>query len=167
MMPGGGIGTATTTAPGNLGRGPWLVLAALVFHVVEELPSFPQWATQHFGTTSTGYFVLSHVPLFAAVLYIVYRASRSMADVMWVWLLMAVQCALAANGIFHLLATLWFREYSPGVVTSVAVYAPVTAYLLPRAAQRLGPRATATACGTGVCVAAMLIASLWLDITFV
>ena len=158
---------AASTAPGNLGRGPWFVLAALVCHVVEELPSFPRWATQHFGTTSPGYFVLSHVPLFAAVLYVVYRASRSDADVMWVWLLMGVQCALAANGIFHLLATLWFREYSPGVVTSVALYAPVSAYVLPRVARRLGPRRSAMACGTGVCVSALLIASLWLDIAFV
>lgn len=158
---------ATTTAHGNLGRDPWFVLTALVFHVAEEVPNFPQWATRHFGTTSLTYFVLSHIPLFAAVLYIVYQASRSVVDVVWVWLLIAVQSALATNGVFHLLATLWFREYSPGVVTSVLIHAPVTAYLLPRAAQQLGPLPTAMACGTGTCVSALLIASLWLDITFV
>ena len=158
---------ATTTAQGNLGRDPWFVLAALVCHVVEEVPNFPEWATRHFGTTSPTYFVLSHVPLFAAVLYIVYRASRSVVEPVWIWLLIAVQAALATNGVFHLLATLWFREYSPGVVTSVLVYAPVTAYLLPRAAQHLGARPTGMACATGIGVAGLLIASLWLDMTFV
>ena len=154
-------------AKGNLGRSPWLVLAALVFHVVEEVPNFPQWATRHFGTTSLTYFVLSHIPLLAAVVSIVHQASRSVVDGAWVWLLIAVQSALAVNGLFHVFATLWFREYSPGVVTSVLLYAPVTAYLLPRAARQLGPRPTAMACGTGTCVSALLIGSLWLDVTFV
>jgi hypothetical protein len=155
-----------TTVPGNLGRDPWFVLTALVLHVVEEIPAFPQWATRHFGTTSLTYFVLSHIPLLAAVVYIAHRASRSGVAAVWVWLLTAVQSALAANGVFHVVATLWFREYSPGLVTSVLLYVPVTAYLLPRAARQLGPLPTAMACGTGICVSALLIASLWLDVTF-
>jgi hypothetical protein len=130
-------------------------------------PELPAVGTRRFGTTSLTYFLLSHIPLFAAVLYIVYRASRAAVDAVWIWLLIAVQSALASNGVFHLVATLWFREYSPGVVTSVLVYAPVTAYLLPRAARQLGPRPTAMACGAGTCVSVLLIASLWLDVTFV
>ena len=159
--------TFTPSGQGNLGRDPWFVLTALVCHVVEEVPNFPQWATRHFGTTSLNYFVLSHIPLLAAVVSIVHQASRSVVDGVWVWLLIAVQSALAANGLFHVLATLWFREYSPGVVTSVLLYAPVTAYLLPRAARQLGPLPTATACGTGLCVSTLLIGSLWLDVTLV
>ena len=42
---------------------PWLVFGALVTHVLEELPGFPAWATAHFGTTTTQWFVLSHLPL--------------------------------------------------------------------------------------------------------
>ena len=151
----------------NLGKDPWFVLAALVFHVAEEVPNFPQWATRHFGTTSTTYFVLSHIPLFAAVLYIVYQASRPVVDAVWVWLLIAVQSALAVNAVFHILTTIWFREYSPGLVTSVLIYGPVTAYLLPRAARQLRALPTAMACATGTCISALMIASLWLDITFI
>lgn len=150
-----------------LGRAPWLVLGALLAHVAEELPRFPEWATRHFGTTSPAYFVLSHIPLLAAVLYIVYRASRPWASVWWVWLLLVVQAALAANGIFHLVATLWFREYSPGLVSAIALYIPVTAYLLPRAVPHLGTLRTATACGAGIVVSGVFVGSLWLDITLV
>lgn len=150
-----------------LGRAPWLVLGALIAHVAEELPRFPEWATRHFGTTSPAYFVLSHIPLLATVLYIVYRASRPWASVLWVWLLLVVQSALAANGVFHIVATLRFREYSPGLVSAIALYMPVTAYLLPLAVTQLGPLRTATACCTGIIVSGLLVGSLWLDIALV
>jgi hypothetical protein len=138
-----------------------------VLHVAEELPNFPEWATRHFGTTSTAYFVLSHVPLFAAVIYIVYQASRPVAGALWLWLLIAVQFALVINAVFHVVTTIWFREYSPGVITGVLVYAPVALYLLPRGARLLGPLPTATACAAGAGVSALMVASLWMDITFV
>ena len=150
-----------------LGLLSWSVLAVLLVHVAEELPGFPEWATRHFGTTSTAYFVLSHIPLIATVLWIVQRAARPGAADAWIWLLLVVQVTLGVNGLFHLAATLWFGDYSPGVVTGLALYLPLTFYLLPRAARRLGPLRTATACCVGTLVSALLVCSLWLDVTFV
>jgi uncharacterized protein with HXXEE motif len=150
-----------------LGRASWLVLGALTLHVAEELAGFPDWATRHFGTTSPAFFVLSHLPLLAAVLYVVHRTSRPSAGIRWVWLLLVVQSALAANGVFHLVATLWFREYSPGLLTGIVLYTPVSVYLLPLVMPRLGPLRTATACSAGLLISGLLVGSLWLDITFV
>ena len=42
------------------------------------------------------------------------------------WLTLAA--LLMSNGVFHLLATLRGRRYSPGVITGVGVYLPLGAY---------------------------------------
>lgn len=136
----------------------WAVFAALLVHVAEELPNFPAWATAHFGTTTPRWFVLSHIPILGLAAWITARATRSNASdgaMWWMWVLIV---ALATNGVFHVAATLWFHEYSPGVVTSVLLYGP----LFWLASRRL-PRPAGAPRMVGVLVAFLLTGSLWLD----
>jgi hypothetical protein len=140
----------------------WATLAALVLHVVEELPSFPAWATEHFGTTTQGWFVVSHVPLLGLATWICHRASRPLPTRSSVWLLLALQSTLFANAVFHGAATIWFHEYSPGVISAMLLYLPVTILLTPRVAAALGPRRSAAAATTGALVCLAAVATLWL-----
>jgi Protein of unknown function with HXXEE motif len=142
----------------------WIPALALLAHVVEEYPRFPEWATRHFGTTSRPWYVYSHIPLIAAVLGISFLAATAPAATLFPLLATAVQCALATNAVFHVATTFIFREYSPGVVTAVLIFVPGTAYLVDRTVREglltLPQVAVAVAIGTVVGIA--VIASLWL-----
>ena len=144
-----------------------MTFALLALHIAEEAQTFPAWASHHFGTTTPGFYALSHIPLLAGAFYVARRATVPRAGARWVWLSVAVQAGLAVNGLFHLAMTLLFREYSPGVITGVGLYMPFTAYLLTRAVALLPTSRIATASLAGGAVAVVLTASLWLDLDFV
>ena len=144
-----------------------MTFALLVLHIAEEAPAFPAWVSHHFGTTTPGFYALSHIPLLAGAFYVARRAAAPGAGARWVWLSVAVQVGLAGNGLFHLATTILFREYSPGVITGVVLYMPFTAYLLTRAMALLPASRIATASLAGGAAALVLIASLWLDLDFV
>jgi hypothetical protein len=152
-----------------LGALPWITLALILAHVAEELPRFPEWATRHFGTTTTAFFVVSHIPLLAATFYIARRAASPEASARWLLAAVMVQTGMGANGLFHLATTWTFGEYSPGVVTGAGFHVPFAVYLIHRARldPRLRPAGIAAACGAGVALAGLLTASLWLDISFI
>lgn len=141
----------------------WLPLLALCAHVAEELPGFPGWATRHFGTTTTEWFVLSHIPLVGIAAYISFAATRKGAGAS-IWWLYVVQAALFWNGLFHVAATIAFREYSPGVVTAVLLYAPLTVFMLPKLGESLSRRQAISAGVVGALLSGALTGSLWLDI---
>jgi hypothetical protein len=147
---------------------PWATFALLAVHVAEEVPAFPAWATRHFGTTTPAFYVLSHIPLLAAVFYIARNAAAG-AGTQWLWLAAAIQAGLAANGLFHLATTVVFGEYSPGVVTGAGLCVPFAVYFLSRVRGHGALRGAqvVTACVAGVVVAILLTASLWLHMDFV
>src|SRR5215216_3637028 len=93
----------------------WLPSVVFLIHVAEEFPSFPAWATRHFGVTSRAWYVYSHIPLIAGIIA-VSALAESRPGTIWPLLATAGQCTLATNGLFHLVTTFLFREYSPGVI---------------------------------------------------
>jgi hypothetical protein len=153
--------TGRTTEPP--GWRSWLVLCAPLVHIVEEWPRFPGWATEHFGTTSPRFYLISHIPIVAVIAWAAYPASRSDASSRSIWFLAMIVAALGANGLFHAGATVRFGAYSPGLVTSVGVYLPLAGYLLPRLIAMLGVPKGLSACVAGVVVAMLVTASLALD----
>ena len=144
----------------------WFILASLAAHVIEELPHFPEWATRYFGTTTTSYYILSHIPLLMGVFFIVYRGSKGRKNGIWISLAVLVQWALFANGLFHLTTTIMFGEYSPGVVTALVLYIPFTIYFLKRVMREgyLSYTRLVSSCVGGTVLTALIIGSLWLDI---
>jgi len=71
----------------------------------------------------------------------------------------------ALNGAFHLITTVLFREYSPGVVTGIFLFFPTSGYLLFRTVQEslLTHSQLCTAVVIGAVVQIAAIASLYLN----
>lgn len=153
-----------------MGNLPWVTFALLLLHIAEETAAgFPAWATAHFGTTTPGFYSLSHIPLVAAAAYVARHGARPDASARALAASIMVQAALGANGIFHIGSTLLFRQYSPGLITSVGLFVPFTIYFLRRATMdgRIRPGQIVMACAAGVSVAVLITASLALDLDFV
>ena len=111
----------------------WLVPAAFLAHSAEELPRFPRWATEHFGTTTTRFYIASHAfVLIPLTLASGYRASRRPGDSRAVFHATAVAAGYGIDAIFHVATTALFRRYSPGLVTAVGLMLPASAYTLWR-----------------------------------
>lgn len=109
----------------------WCVPLAFALHVAEELTGgFPAWASRHFASMTTLAFAVGNgigVGMFA---YLAYGAVRFGGR--WIWFLMAAQWALFLNAGFHIGTTLLFGEYSPGVITNIVLYLPLTFWLITR-----------------------------------
>ena len=110
----------------------WLVPAAFLLHCAEELPTFPDWATRHFGTTTTRFYLASHAVLVPSIFALIRRGADPSATRAAARDAAAIPCALLANTAFHVASTRRFGEYSPGVVTAVTLVGPASAHSLRR-----------------------------------
>jgi hypothetical protein len=142
----------------------WFPLAFFLIHVVEEWRRFPAWATRHFGATSRAWYVYSHIPLVAALYLLGLGASSARSGSAWWLLLTAAVCTLASNALFHLVATVAFREYSPGLVSGLLLLGPLAAWWCPLMYEGgvLDGADLAVAAGLGVATGGLVVASLWL-----
>ena len=134
--------------------------------MLEEYPRFPAWATRHFGATSTAWYVYSHVLLVAIVIAVCLWAESASPQTWGRILGTSVMTTLALNGVFHLVTTFLFREYSPGVITGTVLFFPATGYLLLMTVRE--SLLTTTQIGTAVVIGTVVqfavIASLYLRI---
>lgn len=110
----------------------WLVPAAFLAHCAEELPRFPRWATQHFGTTTTRFYVASHCVLVPLVVASGARGASRPDDPGSAFFAVTVAAALGFNSLFHAGTTVLFRRYSPGLATAVAGMLPASVYVIRR-----------------------------------
>ncbi|MFT4605063.1 MAG: hypothetical protein ACI9W4_001802 [Rhodothermales bacterium] len=139
---------------------PWLLVAALLIHVGEEVWWFPEWATRHFGTTTTAFFLVSHIPIFAIAIWTAWRASRNPNNRAAAWLIVLWVSALVTNVLFHVVTTLWLGEYSPGLATAVLCFLPLAWVLGPPSAKVIGGRSTGLAVVAGFAASVLLAWSL-------
>ena len=146
----------------------WIPVIALCVHVLEEFPRFPAWASRHFGSTSRAWYVYTHVAIAATFGIVSARAQAVGPGSQWATLALACQWLLATNAIFHIATTLWFREYSPGLVTGVLFVLPATAYLYDRAISLavFTNSQVVWAIAVGATLSAAATASLWLRADF-
>ena len=80
---------------------------------------FPEWATKHFGTTGKNYYLLSHLPLvliIGVIMWGMHKGSR-----VALFFALGVQTIFFTNGIFHIITTILWYEYSPGLMTQVII----------------------------------------------
>lgn len=143
----------------------WLVPATFLLHCAEELPRFPRWATKHFGTTTTQFYLASHavlVPLIVTAGAQGARRANSRRAAFWAT---AVAAGLGLNGVFHIATTRLFREYSPGVVSGALAMLPAAGYTLRRTRQQglLTPEEIVGAFLTGTVLSTAAVASLYVD----
>ena len=143
----------------------WLPVAVFAAHIVEEYPRFPAWATRRFGATSRAWYVYSHILLVALVIAVCGWAAGAAPGSWGVLAWLALAQTLGFNALFHLAASLRWREYSPGLVTGLALMLPAAAWLTWRAgAQGLASGAQiAWALVLAALVQALVIWSLTLE----
>ncbi len=108
----------------------WLVPIAYLIHILEESPRFPAWAVKSRIITSMsfGEFALGNIIFMAFVLVSVSLAVFYTNQ--WTLVLgLATAAWIFSNFLIHAYYTLRYGEYSPGVVTASALYAPVTVFI--------------------------------------
>jgi hypothetical protein len=106
----------------------WLFPAAYALHICEEYGTgFPAWVGRHLhGDMTNGVFLLNNALFMVILLSVSAWASASRS-----WLSAFVFLSWASgnlfwNFIFHLATTFLFDSYSPGLVTAVLFYYPVS-----------------------------------------
>lgn len=109
----------------------WAPLCVAVLHIFEEFVfpgHFPEWYRKYKPELKASITPRFLVIINALLLMLCYDvgALRSTRSGTSLWLF--TMSLLAANGIWHLHATLKGRSYSPGVVTGVFLYLPVAIY---------------------------------------
>jgi hypothetical protein len=107
----------------------WLVPIAFCIHIAEETPRFVPWAKRYLSAPSSfGQFVLGNIIFMAYVLIFVFLAVYYPSE--WTLVLgLSTAAWIFSNFLLHASFTLYTGEYSPGVVTASAIYAPVTVYI--------------------------------------
>jgi hypothetical protein len=109
----------------------WSLLAVASLHIIEEFfwpGGFPDWYKRYrpqvaSSMTTRFFVVMNAVLLVACALAGIYGMTRRGIGL---WLTLAA--LLAANAWFHLLGTFATREYSPGLITGLALYVPLAIY---------------------------------------
>jgi len=107
----------------------WFVPIAYFIHIMEESPRFVPWAKRYLGAPSTfAQFVLGNVVFMVYVLVSVSVAVFYPSE--WTLVLgLATAAWIFSNFLIHASFTLYTGEYSPGVVTASAIYAPGAVYI--------------------------------------
>jgi hypothetical protein len=107
----------------------WLVPIAYFVHIIEETPRFVPWATRYLSAPSTfAQFVLGNVIFMVYVLISVFLATFYSGE--WTIVLgLSTAAWIFSNFLIHAFFTLYTGEYSPGVVTASALYAPLAVYI--------------------------------------
>jgi hypothetical protein len=107
----------------------WLVPLAYGIHIIEETPRFVPWAKRYLSAPSTfAQFVLGNVIFMAYVLISVALATFYPGE--WTLVLgLSTAAWIFSNFLIHASFTLYTGEYSPGVVTASALYAPISVYI--------------------------------------
>ena len=107
----------------------WLVPIAYCIHMVEETPRFVPWAKRYLSAPSNfPQFVLGNVIFMVYVLAFVFLAVFYPSE--WTFILgLSTVAWIFSNYLIHASLTLYTGEYSPGVVTASAIYAPLAVYI--------------------------------------
>ncbi len=109
----------------------WAPLVAASLHIVEEFVfpgGFPEWDRRYRPGIRKSITPRLHIIINALLLIACYDAwawrARPAGAAVW----LTVTALLASNAIWHAVGTVKSRSYSPGVVTGMLLYVPLTVY---------------------------------------
>jgi Protein of unknown function with HXXEE motif len=124
----------------------WLLPLSYLIHVLEEYyigSGFPSWFSTMFnaGLSEREFIVINIFGMLTMITCALINSIRKAADSF----LVALYTLILVNGIIHLLASLISMTYSPGLVTGVFIYIPLSVYFfrtifpnVPARIKRLG-----------------------------
>lgn len=116
----------------------WLLVAAYALHIVEELVGgFPEWFAFLAGRPLplAAFLIINGVAL--AIMAAAGHAATRHEPLGWMTI--AIATVLLVNGLAHLLGSLAFSSYSPGLITGVVFYLPLAQLTLIRAWHQTAP----------------------------
>lgn len=116
----------------------WLVPIFFALHNMEEAPFMANWSkklpVKIHPAVSTRQFVTAVSVLTLIGFLLTYLGIAQIPQPTGYLIVLEIQMALAFNAIIpHLLSTLRFRMYSPGVITAILINLPFSYYLFQRA----------------------------------
>ena len=118
----------------------WGIPILLAIHNFEEAPFMEKWSKElplpiH-PAVSTQQFVWAVTLLTAAGFAITYFGINTTKQPIGVWAVLEIQMIMLVNAIApHLVVSLRFQKYNPGVVTALFLNIPFSVYLFQRAMQ--------------------------------
>lgn len=115
----------------------WIFPLAVTLHSVEEAVWFPSWASRHRADlpweVSAALFRFGLVMITAFAWFVTWLSRKRGLHSNWTYVFVSYVFAMLVNvAVPHVIATVIFRGYTPGVVTAVIVNLPVTTALLTR-----------------------------------
>jgi hypothetical protein len=116
----------------------WLVPVFLMLHNMEEAPFMERWSKRlplkiH-PTVNTRQFVVAVAFLTLGGFLLTYASLEWLPASIGYFLILGMQAILFVNAFIpHLVTTIRFRLYSPGVVTAALITIPFSIYLFQRA----------------------------------
>ena len=116
----------------------WLFPVALALHNGEEAIYMPAWASAHRGQLPlhprTGAILAGLLLLTLLALAVTILSAQKGKQSTWAYLLFGYTATMLINVVVpHIPATLFFGEYTPGVVTAALINLPVMTILLCKA----------------------------------
>jgi hypothetical protein len=116
----------------------WLVPVFFILHNIEEVPFMEGWSKRlplkMHPIVSTRQFVIAVTFLTISSFLVTYLALEWLHNSTGILLILGIQLVLAFNAFVpHLVSTLRFRMYSPGLVTAMLITIPFSFYLFQRA----------------------------------
>ena len=115
----------------------WLLPAAYACHLLEEFfGGFPDWIAMVAGRplTTSAFVAINTVAMGIFVLASHLATTRESRG----WMAIALATVLFVNALAHILGTLVFGSYSPGLLTAVILYLPLSQLVLLRAWYQAG-----------------------------
>jgi hypothetical protein len=109
---------------------PWAPLGAAMLHMLEEFVypgGFVPWYRRYRVDASritTRFLVIINGALLVGCMEIGLLQHKAAGVIYW----LAIGAVLCSNGIWHAWASYKSRAYSPGVITGMAIYVPMTVY---------------------------------------
>ena len=138
-----------STKPVTAPHSALLLPAAYLVHFAEEwFGGLHLWAGEVLGTAiSVDRFLAINGAGF--VIFVTGTLAAYLSPAM-AWLAVAIAALFGLNAILHTLATLYFGSYSPGMVSGLLIYLPLSFFVLRQLAARLPAGTLAMAVVVGV-----------------
>ncbi|MBS0274983.1 MAG: HXXEE domain-containing protein [Proteobacteria bacterium] len=148
--------------PGTFYRLIWLMPASFAAHIAEEwLGGFAHWVSHVVGgAMSDQAFVENNAFFMTVMLALTMFATASRTRWTAFVLILWASANLFWDALFHLFATAWWSQYSPGVVTATLFYLPIS-FVVARSALKDGVLSRSEFAGAAAAGACLMGFVIW------
>ena len=104
-----------------------VVPVAYAIHVLEESFGFPQWVCTHFSVSfTTSQFRFNNLLFLAISMVLTWIVYRYPGRIVVFFFLAWLSGLFLHNALFHIGGTAYFKDFSPGLISSALIYLPLS-----------------------------------------